>query len=484
MQSRSSARRYANWVAVLLTGLCLALAAPAGARPPDMTAAKLQPCAIARDALCGLIEPPVDRTRPAGPTLKLSLVVLPAESATPSPDPIFIVVGGPGIAATSQAKRFENSWMRRARDLVFVDMRGTSADLPLNCPRGDDNDLQGYLDTMFPPPVFRACAEALAKRVDLTQFTSLEGARDLDQARQALGYGTVNLVGSSYGTRATLVYLRMFPASIRAAILNGVAPIAFRNPLYHARGAQQGMDLLIRDCGADAACRAAFPNFKLEFQTLLAQLEKSPAKVAVPHPRTGKPVDVTLTRDGFAEAVRQMLYYADTSRRIPKLIHQAYLGDMSPFAAYALERNRFIRDIVAFGQLMSVICSEDVARIRPQDIAEETKNTFIGDARVREQADACAVWPHTKMPESYGRPVTSDRPVLVLSGSIDPVTTPAWGAEAASHLRNSKHVVAPGGHVVGGPCIDRLEEAFLTSASVTGLDARCVADMQLPPFEL
>ena len=65
-------------------------------------------------------------------------------------------------------------------------------------------------------------------------------------------------------------------------------------------------------------------------------------------------------------------------------------------------------------------------------------------------------WPRGRVPENYGEPVRADVPVLLLSGTHDPVTPPRWGAEAARHLPRALHVVVPGAHGVGGSGVDRV----------------------------
>jgi pimeloyl-ACP methyl ester carboxylesterase len=84
---------------------------------------------------------------------------------------------------------------------------------------------------------------------------------------------------------------------------------------------------------------------------------------------------------------------------------------------------------------------------------------------------------------SYSEPVTSDVPVFLLSGTLDPVTPPAFGAEVAKTLSRSVHVVAPGGHVPEGPCVDSMEKAFVAAASPEAVDQKCVKEMVLPPIE-
>jgi pimeloyl-ACP methyl ester carboxylesterase len=56
------------------------------------------------------------------------------------------------------------------------------------------------------------------------RFYTTASRTDLDEVRAALEYERVDLYGLSYGTRAALTYLRMFPERVRAVILDGVVP--------------------------------------------------------------------------------------------------------------------------------------------------------------------------------------------------------------------------------------------------------------------
>jgi pimeloyl-ACP methyl ester carboxylesterase len=90
------------------------------------------------------------------------------------------------------------------------------------------------------------------------------------------------------------------------------------------------------------------------------------------------------------------------------------------------------------------------------------------------------------VPADYYAPVASDVPALVLSGEVDPVTPPSWGAEVASHLSRALHVTAPAtGHgVLGTACGERLVAAFVSRGVAEGLDTSCMASLRRPPFFL
>ena len=204
--------------------------------------------------------------------------------------------------------------------------------------------------------------------------------------------------------------------------------------------------------------------------------------MTITHPDTGEPVSLQLGRYAFAEALRTTMYYMPGARDVPLLIHKAYEGDYEFFAVEGMQANRGIMNALHLGMLLSVTCPEDLSRIDPDEIPALTDGTFYGDTRVRDQLAVCQIWPSGQTPERYGDPVSVDVPTLIFSGTLDPVTSAHFGEEAASHLPNSLHVVAPGAHGVGGVCIRTIEVAFLETASLDGLDTSCVASMTLPPF--
>lgn len=276
--------------------------------------------------------------------------------------------------------------------------------------------------------------------------------------------------------------MRRHAEHVRCAVLDGVAPIAFKNPLYHARSAQDAFEVLRQECLADPACKAAFGDLADDLDKVIARLEQSPAEVDVDVGRDSR--KLRLSRDSFAEALRHMLYQEPLNRQVPMLLHAAAAGDLGPFANVALQLNKGMHDLLAYGLLLSVTNAEDLPRITEAEIVRETAGTFLADARVRGQLAIGAIWPRAVVADADA-PVEVDVPVLLLSGTHDPVTPPRWGAEAASHLRNSLHIVVPGCHGVGTkPGVAKLVQQFLERASVAGLDTEPLRAVHMPRIKV
>jgi pimeloyl-ACP methyl ester carboxylesterase len=433
----------------------------------------------------GRFRVPENRDGSEGRTLDLDFTILHANGQPRRADPLFFFAGGPGQAVTSIAAAWDRHWIRRNRDIVLVDQRGTAGNHDLSFQyQTTGNTLQQYLDPVLEPNLVRRNLERLQTRADLRMYSTPMAADDVNELREALGYQKINIAGGSYGTRICLVYLRRHGDTVRTAMLSGCAPLAFRNPLYHAEGAQRALDMIFAEAESSQRYRQAFGDLRGKFAEILARLDREPVTVEVINRSTGQTEPVQMDRQAFAAAVRLQMYYTDDSRQLPRLLCAAHSGDFRPFVVSALQQNIALRNSIALGMLLSVTAAEDLARIDPAEIEERTGNSFFGDARVHSQREAAALWPKSVLPEDFGNPVRSAVPTLILSGRLDPVTPPQWGQLIHENFPNSLHVVIPAAHNIGGPCVDQIRRQFLETASVRGLDTRCVADMKLPPLAL
>ena len=179
---------------------------------------------LALTAECGELRVPEnpDRARTAARSNCSSRACRPSAS-TRSADPLFLIAGGPGTSAvdlyTSSAGPFDR--VRRDRDIILVDQRGTGRSHRLDCDYGDQN-LFERIDEVEVGPANIKCRDELSKKSDLRMYTTSVAVRDLDAVRAVLGYERINLYGNSYGTRVAQHYARRYPKATRTLILDGV----------------------------------------------------------------------------------------------------------------------------------------------------------------------------------------------------------------------------------------------------------------------
>jgi len=456
---------------------------------PHVDAAPL-PCRLhdlPHAALCGTVRRPLDPARPMAVRIDVHYAVLPALARHKAADAVVFFAGGPGQSAIDLAGALASRYARlgQRRDLVFVDLRGTGRSAPLRC--ADDDERAGLqpladaLDETRRRQRLAACRVALQALPygDLRFFTTSLAVADVDAVRRALGLAQINAIGGSYGTRAVLDYLRLFPGVLRRAVLDGVAPPDMRLPDAAARDNQTALDALLQACASARACQRDHPDLRGQWQAVLQSL---PQDVLLPHPLTGRPQPVRLQRETVLGMVRAPLYAPALAAALPAVVGEAAAGRFAPLAALAGAVGGGAGGL-ATGLHFSVVCAEDLgpnmpaneqpaasAAAAPKAPADATAaaapgNDF-GDSFATLYRQACADWPRGRVDAAFYTLPRSSTPTWLLSGGLDPVTPPRHGQRVAQALgpRARHGVVANAGHgVTGLGCVRDAVVRFITA---------------------
>lgn len=463
--------------------------APAPGRLPGIA---FRPCRledstglIAVEAQCGRLAVPENPAAPHGRQIELYVARVPAISLRKRPDPLFVLAGGPGQAATAfyPEAAAALAMIHRDRDIILVDQRGTGRSNGLYCHFKDGTSLET-------PDEFataaRQCLQALSARADVALYTTTLAVGDLDRVRAALGYRRIDLYGVSYGTRVAQEYMRRFPHRVRAAILDGPVPpqvaLGARLPL----NAQAALDRIFSRCMHDPACRARFGDPAAASRALGVSLAKRPVSVSLESPTTGEPMTMSFTASNLATLLRLSSYTSEQAALLPLLLHEASArGNFVPLAAQYLIVSQTYEDAIADGMQNTVVCTEDVPFYGRAHIDRaRLEQTFLGMRQIDALEHVCAVWPRGPIDPEFHAPLHSDIPVLLLSGADDPVTPPAYAEEAARGLTHHLIVDLRGmGHgQLTAPCVGRLMAQFIERDSTTGLDLSCTRQVHAFPF--
>ena len=472
--------------AALLAGL-------AGCGPSTQAAESrpgLQTCrlpGVTHDAFCGVLRRPLDPAQPQGTQIDLHYAVLPALARNRKPDPVLFFAGGPGQSALALAGPVGRMLARLSnrRDVVLIDQRGTGRSAPLFCdevPPGAP--LAASADTARQVARLQACGVQLQQlpHGDLRHYTTWVAMQDADAVRQALGAVQVNVVGGSYGTRAALEYLRQFPQAVRRVVIDGVAPPDMVLPASFSTDNQAALDAVFAACEAEDACRRRHPALRSSFTALLAGL---PRAVAVTHPLTGRPEDVTLTRDGVLGLVRGPLYVPALASALPQAMADAAGGRFEGLLGLASALGGGGRAMrMAEGMHFSVVCAEDLPRLAQ---AADRPGADFGEGFADQYRRICAGWPRGAVPAAFYTLPAAPAATLVLSGGADPVTPPRHGERVTQALgAKARHAVVPqAGHgVMALPCMRDVLFRFIdadTDAAALQVDAGCAQQMPRPP---
>ena len=476
-------------LSLLLFGATTALAAPT--IPGTLCTVKGSDI----QATCGSVSVVENPAKPNGRKLDIHYLVVPARADRKLPDPIFFFAGGPGQSATKLAwiSNALFSKTSRRRDVVYIDQRGTGKSNGLQCPKG-----VSVMERLSPAMAADAkqkllaeidvCLKALEAKADLTQYTTTTAMADIDAVRAHLGYEQVNLYGASYGTRAALEYMRLYPTRVRTAVLDGVAPATIGMPLSFVADAKAAFSLVSSQCAADASC-ATNVQQQLPGQTLsdavialAAKWDAAPRKAQVAHPHSGIMMPVQLTGEVALSTMFTSLYIPSMASMLPAIIAQAQADNVAPLLALLMSFHSGVTENMFDGMRYSVVCSEDASRATPELIAAQQKEPMFGKVLTQSFLEACSRWPKTKVDDVFYAPLKSTIPTLLLSGGSDPVTPPRHAQSIMAGLPNGKHLIATylGHGVAHQGCGPDLLDQFYGAGNADKLDGACLNKLPRP----
>lgn len=419
------------------------------------------------------------------PAFTLEGIIVRSKAAVPEKDPILVLAGGPGQAATDIAPTLMNILgdAHESRDIIFFDIRGVGMSGAVDC-------LENYRD--LPPLTYVSFAESSAemRRCYETKGSSLRGmstglaAADIEAVRAALGIEQFNIWGGSYGTRLAQFYAYQYPAHVRSLVLDAVVPFALSYFELQPQHALNSLSRLTDDCVQEPACSSAYPGFDALKLLERVGTEKT---ISYQHPVTGRRVSTKTSRDVVAQTVFTALYSPETRVLVPFALTEAVEHDnWAPMAVIGTDTAQYLdQTTIAVATYLAISCAEEVSKFSISDF-ENMPLGLLHPATHAEAIKLCESWP-TK-PERLPVPGAGsmEMPAILISGAYDPITPPVFGEEAVKYFMNARHfVVENGGHINSGSrCMVRFLTDFIADPTDYRLKPDCVGDGFVPAFSV
>jgi pimeloyl-ACP methyl ester carboxylesterase len=421
---------------------------------------------ITRDGLaCGIVELLLDPDDATAGTIGISIATLSGSDA--GSGAIAVLQGGPGGASTDLA-----GWVpRQPFTQVFIDQRGTGfTKVDLDCPEYDVV-LPQLLTLELPKAdaardaALAACAERLADEPLLEHADSALHADDVMTVM--LGLGHVDewyAYGVSYGTTIAMELLREVRPGLAGVVLDGVYPIWLDLDRAIAESAQSSINAIATACAASAECSTTTDDFAALLDRTVAKLDGQPMVVPLAQGENGFGFDVTVRLDGrrLAELTFLLLYSEQTIAGLPGAIAGIEVGDGNAARWLTATGSRMlasVHDANNEGSFFAVQCAE---RLDQAGGVDATIDGFSGAIVTTALDESCAAWPVTR--QATPGPIFSNLPVLLLSGTFDPITPPAYAEAVAESLSNSTLVTQGGrshGIWIGNNCVQGIVAAFI-----------------------
>jgi pimeloyl-ACP methyl ester carboxylesterase len=498
-------------VSYLLLAL-LVLAAPAAAQ--GVPRLEDRPCWFkpprGEAARCLMLIVRENREREDGRLIRLPVAILKARSSVPAADPVLHLSGGPGDSPLAAHEpgvdpMYDGDWwnstaeLRRRRDYIIIGQRGAKLSQPeLRC---EDLDVQRSFLTRVGRPteaiererqaMARCAQQIIASGVDLAQYNTQSLADDVADLVRALGLRQVNLHGVSYGTRWALEVMRRHPALVRSAVLDAVYPPHIVADDSEGDVVRAAFERLYTDCAADARCSRRHPHLRARLEGLVERMEAEPVTLKLS--LTDGKVEVAMTGGKVLLTLLHMMRLGGTEiGRLPYVIDRTVRGDYVPLTFYATDLEESEGGLAddgppeMAGLYNAVECRENSLLI---DAATRRRSTEANGIyglvpKLNTAPDTCPVWRVPPAPAAQRQPVRSAIPTLMLSGSYDWLTPPAWAADQMRYLDNARHIEFRAlGHAasVHGNCASRLVDFFTLHADPNRLPS-CIERNGPPAF--
>ena len=404
----------------------------------------------------GYLLVPENRSDANSATIQLPVYIFKSRSTSPKKDPIIWLTGGPGESVMNAAKYTQYYEYLEDRDLILFEQRGTAYAHPhLACPEWSLAASKATDMQLASPTLDKTSAEVLAlytsaaaacrdrligEGIDLEGYTTFEIAADVDDLRKALGLDHYNLYTISYGTRIAQILMRDYPKHIRSVVMDSPLPLSVRYDEQSIRNLLDTYTTVFATCRNDTACNAAYPDLETRFFDFLQKATDNPISIPITLP-TGE------SRTYYLKGKNLALLYGvlrtAESPAIPMILNQILNGDL------ALVQQAITPEPPGsgsgMGMRLSVWCAEEMPLVTRDRITQESTRypAIKGAYPATFYPEVCDTWevpPRTDLT----LPLTSAIPTLILSGSFDETTPPAWGALLDEHLANSTHLVFKG----------------------------------------
>lgn len=510
-RSRSRLLRYSPLLMIGVMLVVLFPAAPAARAVVPFTPA---PCPIAAvpglRIDCGYLTVPESRSNFTGKTIRLAVAIMRSPNPNKAADPAVFLQGGPGGATLPLAEVLAATYgpTLAQRDIILMDQRGTGYSEPrLDCALfassskrklamgAESTELPDFIQAQV--DLLAQCGQQLREAgIDLTAYNSSENAADFEDLRLALGYGPWNVIGASYGSRLALTMLRFRPETLRSVVLESADPYQVNFQIDVFSSYNRTLSVLAADCAAQPSCNRAYPNLLEIFDAVYERLNANEAQVPVIDPQTDRVVTyLPISGVTFSSLIFQLFYVTSVIPIMPALIGETNKGNYVPLGVIlglllAPQGNQPPQAGQALGMLTAVQCNEDVTFASRKDFVKARDKNRRASALAFQIPfnegflDVCDAWGLNNPDPAENKAVHSDRPVMIVSGTNDPITPPEYAKIAASTLRNSFIVSYPrGGHVpsIGSPCLANAVAAFIESPDQQP-NTSCIAQETPQPF--
>lgn len=418
---------------------------------------------------CGYLVVPENRHKPDGKTIKLPFIYVKSNHPGKKKDPVLYSSGGPGGSSLDGARWAGQRFFFTNRDYIAFEQRGTQYALPcLGCPEVGEAKKEAYKNNLSKDSAIldavKRCRQKWVKQgVDLSAYTTIESAADIEDLRLALKIDSLNLLGISYSGGLMLTVLRNYPSGIRSLILDSPLPGWANYDQDALFTINDALHKIFRNCETDSSNRALYSNLEGKFKTYFSSIGGKDFFISYAEKETEKTLSIKYTRDDLLEVLTNKLSSNRMLKDIPFIITEIIRGNHAAFIKEILD-DIFNPGINALGMRYSVYCTEQIAFEDPRLInrANSIFPHLAGYSFNNVNHTICDCWKAGKVSTAAKQPVYSNTPILLAAGDTDPWCSPLYNDIIHQYTPNSQRLLFSN-HTHGPLLSSREGDAIISS---------------------
>ena len=412
-----------------------------------------------------------------------------SEKANPDTPPIFYLFGGPSFGGLeSQLETpgyFEEQWLPflDVSDVVVVSQRGIGPSKPTTLiettgtPQPPD---QAYDDknaiAEFQRILEREKNTWLEMGLDLSGFTVVEAAADVNDVRLALGYERIVIWGGSFGSHWGMTIMRNYPETIERAVLRGME--GPDHTYDHPGWIWNVYKRVAEEAEASPELEGLIPEGGLikAAETVVNRVKENPVWVRVS--------DTEEVLIDFSSIKRLARGYSPGLRGWPADIITLYNGNFQRAAEQIVRRYKTSGRSFGTASFWMLDCGSGITAERLAEFEGDPAQQIIGSTYWFYSA-GCPVW-GSDLGDDFRQNFETDIPTVIVHGTWDTSTPYENALELVPYFKNSKFIPlirGPHGAIQAALRIDpRFKEGIMRFAE-TGDMSGLPDVMEMPPVK-
>ncbi len=397
-------------------------------------------------AECAMIEAPLRHAEPDGPTIDLWVQRLEA-TVTPKRGQIWFLQGGPGASGADLA-----TWLAIVAeqapewDLFTTDHRGVGNSARLGCPVQEATGSEGGFG--ITEAEMPACLQHVQDTwgADLEEFTTTAAAHDMGLLVERIREPDqdVHLFGVSYGTYWLIRYLQLYPNQVDGVILDSIAPPGISLADYDEFMNDIGEDFL-GYCATDTLCASHLGSdpWATAGQVFDDVAQGScPGYSALVDPGTERlylrwALGFLIRIEIYREIIPAILHRLNRCDDDDVLAVEHLLTTMFSWENYIAPSEALSSAVLGMNIGLSEMWSAPLPDASALEALQDDLYFTLGvSTRFAAFQDLWPLYP----PDQYvGAWPTTDTPILMGNGDLDPQTPPWVAQPAQTHLTGTHH---------------------------------------------